>query len=439
MSHKPRLLILITLAEAGGAQTSVALLLPGLTQRFDVTLAAHGRGPLRDAAHAAGVAFLPLEHVRRPVHPWHDALGLIELVRLCRRIRPDIVHAHSSKVGILGRLAAAFAGVPIRIFTVHGWAFAAYRGLPGRLYLWIERLVRRLTTSVVCVAHSERDRGLAARTCDPSRTIVVHNAVDTSSFGGRLRMDGPPRIVSVGRFAFPKDFVTLVDALDRIRTEYRAALVGEGPEWPDVATAVRQRGLSERVELLGTRHDVPELLAATDVFVLSSRSEALPISILEAMAAGLPVVACDVGGVTEAVVDGETGLLVPAEDPGALSAALERLLRDPELCRRMGTSGRRRAQQLFDVSRFRAAHLDLYRRELERVGFPAPAEERIVSAAQQDPLNGVGSLRGAPPARAGRNEAEPRFGERQEGGFSDDEHQEREAGREQQKRRLVRG
>ncbi len=160
MSHKPRLLILITLAEAGGAQTAVSLLLPGLTAEFDVTVAAHGSGPLRDAARAAGVPFVQLEHMRRAISPWQDALALFELVRLCRRIRPDIVHAHSSKAGALGRLAAALADVPVRIFTVHGWSFAAYGGLPGRLYLWVERRLRRLTTAVICVAEASRDVGV---------------------------------------------------------------------------------------------------------------------------------------------------------------------------------------------------------------------------------------------------------------------------------------
>jgi glycosyltransferase involved in cell wall biosynthesis len=120
--------------------------------------------------------------------------------------------------------------------------------------------------------------------------------------------------------------------------------------------------LSHRVELLGARADVPDLLARSDVFVLSSRSEGFPVSVLEAMAAGLPVVATDVGGVGEAVEDGETGFLIPAADSEALAAALERLLVDGELRRRLGAAGRARALRLFDVSRYRAAYEELYRR-----------------------------------------------------------------------------
>jgi glycosyltransferase involved in cell wall biosynthesis len=387
VAAKPRLLILITLAEAGGAQSAVALLLPGLAREFDVTLAAHGDGPLRDAARDAGVPFVELEHVRRAINPWHDLLGLVELVRLCRRLRPDIVHAHSSKAGALGRLAAALAGAPIRIFTVHGWSFAAYGGLRGRIYLWVERRLRRLTTCVVCVAGSSRELGVAVGACLPERTTVIHNGVDASSFASPARREQPPRVVSVGRFAFPKDFGTLVEALAATRADYRAAFVGEGPLLPEITHELDRRGLGERVELLGNRRDVPDLLARADIFVLSSRSEAFPVSVLEAMAAGLPVVATDVGGIAEAVAHGEAGLLIPPGNPNALAKALERLLHDSDERRRLGACGRERARRLFDVPRFRRTHIELYRRELARHGLASSGAEEaapsLVSVAAE--------------------------------------------------------
>ena len=382
MSEKPRLLILITLAEAGGAQTSVSLLLPGLTDEFDVTIAAHGLGPLRDAAQATGVPFVDLEHMRRAIRPWQDALALLELVRLCRRLRPDIVHAHSSKAGALGRLAAALACVPVRIFTVHGWSFAAYGGLPGRLYLWVERRLRRLTTAVVCVAAASRDVGVAAGACRAERTFVIHNAVDVTAFAAPAPHEGVPRVVSIGRFAFPKDFATLVEALAATRVDYRAVFVGDGPLLQGLAATIRERGLTEKIDLPGNRIDVPDMLASADLFVLSTRSEGFPVSILEAMAAGLPVVATDVGGVAESVVDGETGLLVPSGDSGALASALDRLLSDSGLRRRLGTAGRERAHRHFDVTGFRLAHVELYRRELERHA-AATDGPRVVSVAAE--------------------------------------------------------
>jgi glycosyltransferase involved in cell wall biosynthesis len=360
MSARRRILILVTLAEVGGAQTYVALLVPGLVEEYDVTVAAWGPGPLRAAVESAGARYVPLHHVRRAVSPWHDPLGLIELVRLCRRLRPDIVHANSSKAGILGRLAAKIAGVPVRIFTVHGWAFAQYHGLAATLYLWLDRLVRPLTTSFICVSEQTRNAGLAARTCGRDSTTVIPNAVDVAA-APRAALDGdPPRVVSVGRLKEPKDFVGLVRALAKVHAPFSAAIIGEGPDRPHVEAAAGS------VELLGERTDVLAQLAASDIFVLWSNSEGMPMSVAEAMAVGLPIVASAVGGIPELVEDGVTGVLVAKGDEAALSTALNRLLEDPELRHGLGAAGRERAVARFDVPRFRAAHLELYRKELEK-------------------------------------------------------------------------
>ena len=149
-------------------------------------------------------------------------------------------------------------------------------------------------------------------------------------------------------------------------------IVGEGPDRPRLEEEIEALGLSGRVRLAGERRDVPELLAAADVFVLPSASEGLPVSVLEAMAAGLPVIASRVGGVPEQVSDGETGLLVEPGDPSDLTAALDRLIADPSLRRRLGAAGRARAEQAFDLDPFRRAHVELYSRELARRRLPAP-------------------------------------------------------------------
>jgi glycosyltransferase involved in cell wall biosynthesis len=364
---------LITLAEIGGAQSYVAALLPALTRDFDVTVAAHGAGPLRGAAAANGVRFLPLANVRRPISPLRDLAGLVELVRLLRRERPDVLHANSSKAGILGRLAATLTGVPIRIFTVHGWAFSAHPGVASRLYLWADRLMRPLTTVTICVSEYSRASGLKARTCTTERTAVIPNAVEIPPASARSDRD-PPVLVAVGRLKPPKDSLTLVRALALLRPGAgRALIVGDGPDRAELEAEIRRLEIGDRVQLLGERRDVLELLADADVFVLSSVSEGLPVSVLEAMAAGLPVVGSRVGGVPELVVEGETGLLVEPGDPDKLAAAIDRLLADPELRRRLGHAGRARAQGRFALESFRRAHVELYSRELARCGLPVPA------------------------------------------------------------------
>jgi glycosyltransferase involved in cell wall biosynthesis len=363
---RARVVLLVTLAEAGGAQSYVAALVPGLAERFDVVVAAHGPGPLRDAVARSGARYVALHHVRRAVGA-RDLLGLLELVVLLRRERPHVLHANSSKAGVLGRIAAVLSRVPVRIFTAHGWAFGAHTGGAAALFGWADRLMRPLTTMVVCVSESEREAGLRAHTCGRERTSVIHNGVDVlgtepSALDGRL-----PTVVSIARLQAPKDPRTLVRALALLpRGSCRATLVGGGTERDAVAAEVLHAGLQDDVELLGDRADVAALLASADVFVLASHSEGFPMSILEAMAAGLPVVASDVGGVAEAVVDGETGVLVPPGDAPALAAALERLVGDAARRRAMGAAGRARAEARFDLPRFRAAHLAVYEEALSK-------------------------------------------------------------------------
>jgi glycosyltransferase involved in cell wall biosynthesis len=375
-------MLVITLAEVGGAQSYVAALLPALAARYEVVLAAHGEGPLRAAAAEAGARFVPLRHVRRPIRPWRDLAGLVELSRLLRRERPQILHASSSKAGVLGRLAAVTTRVPIRFFTVHGWAFSAYSGLPSLLYRITDRLMAPLTTVTICVSENELAAGLEAGTCRGERTVVIRNAVDVSA-ASRARHDrATPRLIAVGRLNAPKDFLTLIRAFAALpEGSFEALIVGDGPDRGAVEDEIRSLRLEGRVRLVGERSDVPALLADSDLFVLSSRSEGLPVSVLEAMAAELPVVASRVGGLAELVVDGETGILVPPGDTSALSAALGNLVDDRDLRRKLGAAGRARAEALFDLAAFRRAHVELYEQQLALAGAVAeppvePAERR---------------------------------------------------------------
>jgi glycosyltransferase involved in cell wall biosynthesis len=383
---RPRVLIVITLAEVGGAQSYVASLLPGLRDEFDVVVAAHGEGPLREAAAAVGVRFVALRHVRRPLSLRDDARGLVELVRVIRRERPDVVHANSSKAGVLARLGAAACRVPVRVFTVHGWAFRAHDGPAALAYLWADRLLSPLTGMTICVADSDLDAGVRARTCRRSRATVIRNGVALDV--PRCHADGgdPAWIVTVPRLRRPKDVMTLVRAVALLEPgTVRALVVGEGPQRAELAAEIRRLGVTRAVGLAGERDDVAGLLAQADLFVLPSRSEGLPVSVLEAMAAGVPVVASAVGGVPELVEDGATGLLVPPGDPRALAAAIAKLAGDPALRRRLGAAGRRRVEARFDAASCRTAHVELYRALLARHAARVAPPPRPVAVGMRSP------------------------------------------------------
>ena len=367
--RRPRILLVATLAEVGGVVTYLQALLPTVVERMDVTVAGYGDGPLVEATHASGARYVPLRHVRRPLSPWRDVLGLLELYRLCREFRPDIIHVNSSKAGILGRIAAAAARVPIRIFSVHGWAFRTQR--PAWLFLLADRVVEPLTTLTICVSSRDREDGIAKRICRPERTIVILNGVPVPTEVPERTASGEPTIVSVGRLKAPKDFLTFVRALALLGDlSFRGVIVGEGPDRGLIEDEVDGLGLRGKVELLGERRDGPALLRSSDIFVLSTGSEAMPMSVLEAMAAGLPVVASEVGGLPEVVADERTGLLVPPGDPATLASALARLIEDRELRLVLGARGLERARTTFSVERSRREHLDAYRGLLEARELP---------------------------------------------------------------------
>ena len=333
-------------------------------------MAAHGDGPLKTATARADVPFFPLTQVRRSLSPVRDPLGIVELARLFRRLRPDVVHLNSSKAGVLGRIAAVTARVPVRIFTAHGWAFKATSGRDSRLYLLADRAVEPMTSMVICVSENERRAGLAAGVCTEKRSIVIRNAVEVGAAPARNRGDEPPvQIVSVGRLAPPKDFPTLVTAVARL-PEGRAHLrvFGDGPLRAELEAQTRALGIEAAVEFAGEVPDARPHLEDADVFVLSSLSEGMPVSILEAMAAGLPVVASAVPGLEEVVVEGATGFLTPPGDADALTERLGRLVDDPSLRGRLGAAGRVRAEQHFSLPAWRNAHYSLYRSLLAERG-----------------------------------------------------------------------
>jgi glycosyltransferase involved in cell wall biosynthesis len=364
---RPRVLLAVTSGHIGGAQTYVASLVRELAGDFDLFVAANGKGFVSESAEVAGATFVDLRWMRRGIS-WRDPLALVELVVLMRRIRPKIVHLNSSKAGFVGRLAAKLARVPISIFTVHGWSFRPHSGGRRLAALALERLIRPLTTVMVFPAEATRSDGLAARTCAPEQSVVIPNAVPLAPTAAARSNGDVPLVVSVARLSAQKDVSTLIRALALLQPDgWRAAVIGDGNERAAIEREISARGLDSRVELLGDRDDVPEMLARADIFALSSRWEALPISILEAMAAGLPVVATEVDGVPELVVDGETGFLVPSGHPEELAAAITRLLEDEKARKAMGSAGRARVADRFAIEAFGRAHRDLYERELERV------------------------------------------------------------------------
>lgn len=359
-----RVAYVITRSDAvGGAHVHVRDLAHQLLRvGHQVHVLVGGEGPFTDELRTLGIPFRSLQHLVRPIRPLDDTRGVMELRRLLSEVKPDLVSTHSSKAGWLGRLAARSLHIPV-IFTAHGWAFTD--GVPQferRFYALAERLAAPLARRIIAVSEYDRRLAIQYRVAPPHQVVTIHNGMPDVP-PELLARPGlhPPHLIMVARFEPQKDHVTLIKALAGLKDiPWTIEFVGNGPVRKQVEKLCASLGLADRVKFLGARHDVANRLAGAQLFVLVSRWEGLPRSILEAMRAALPVVASDVGGVREAVADGQSGFLVPRGDVEALRNRLSILIERPELRVRMGLAGRRRYEEHFTFERMFRKTMEVY-------------------------------------------------------------------------------
>ncbi len=329
-------------------------------------------GPFLDGPRAEGfrIEAPKLERSISLAAHWRAYLALL---RLFRDERPDLVHAHMPISGFLARMAAWRAGVPRIAYTGHGFWFNFPGSWPRRAVGFaMEWLAARVTDTFLTVSEAEaRD---ARRLHIHRGAVAVRNGRDPARFrpdpGARQRIratlgaaDEQVVVLAVSRLVWHKGYPELSVAM-RLVPDAVLWVAGErltSDRGPDMAALLRDAGLGTRVQLLGYREDVAELMAAADIFVLPSRFEGLPMSVIEAMLTELPVLATSVRGPAEQVVPEVTGLLAPPGDASALAAALQRLVADKALRERMGAAGRERAVDRYDEATIVARTLDLLR------------------------------------------------------------------------------
>lgn len=290
----------------------------------------------------ASIERVVIPSLGRELRPIRDLRTAWHLYRLMRRVRPDVVHTHKAKAGALGRVAALLAGVPVRVHTFHGHTFHGYFSpTKTRVFLGIERTLARITTRLVALSDGLADELVNRwQIAGPERFTVVPLGFDLERFvhaeryRGELRKELhiPPQTMLVGiigRMVPVKDhrtFVGAAAALAEKRPETHFVFVGAGELEGDVRTQLAKRGLLERSHMLGWRRDLERIYADLDVVALSSINEGTPVTLIEAMSAGIPVVATAVGGVPDVLRHGLRGELVPPRDPAALAEAIERAL-----------------------------------------------------------------------------------------------------------------
>ena len=337
----------ITKLELGGAQELAMRVVSGLDRRrFRPVLIAGPGGLLTEEAHALeGVEVCLIPSLIREIRPIQDLRALWELVRTFRRLRPKFVHTHSSKAGILGRLAAWLAGVPCILHTIHGYGVTPAQPFwQQRALIALERMVGRVTTHWIAVSQADRRRGIEWGLFTASKVSVVRPGIDPTAFAARLESSerdrlramlgvGPDHLL-VGTVSClkpqksPEDFIRVAALVCERVAEAKCVLVGDGALRPQIEALIQARGLKDRVTLLGWRRDVAALMKAFDVFVLTSQGEGLPCAMLEARASRIPIVATRVGGAAEAIVEGIQGTLCPVGDVRAMAERVCQILED---------------------------------------------------------------------------------------------------------------
>ncbi len=347
---------------------------------FDLRAACSPGLPIAELDAAA----IPVQRIpiARRIAPLGDLLSIWRLFRYFRREKIDLVHAHTPKAGLLARLAARLAGVPIIVYTVHGFYFHDHMPwLPRHFHIFLEKVGARCCRILLPVSSEDVRTATALNIAPPEKVRYLGGGIDIDRFRpGRFSADEirrrraefniPPDAVVVGivaRMVREKGYLELFQALAGLMPKfpklYLLQIGGTDREKADALgpDSAKPYGISDRSRLLGDRSDVPDLLLLMDILVLPSYREGLPVSLMEAAASGLPIVSTRIRGCREVVADGENGLLVPPRDAAALAAALEKLIAAPQLRIQMGEAGRSRAVEHYDQRRVCRTTLETYR------------------------------------------------------------------------------
>jgi glycosyltransferase involved in cell wall biosynthesis len=370
-----RVLYLITELNMGGAQQALFRLLSGLDRnRYQPIVAClyNGRSEVAQQINQSGIRVIDLG-----MQPKWRLDAVWRLHRLVQREKPVILHAWMIHANILGRIVGRLNRVPVVIIS------RRTQNLDGVGREWVNRKLSGWSDATIAVSECVRQVEIARARTDPAKVITIHNGIEAEQYrqidsmvSDRIRRElhtplEAVVIASVGRLHPVKGFANLLTAMKSIHARFPDVflwLVGDGEQRTALEAQVRQLGLENVVVFAGMRRDIPEILTAVDIFTLASHVEGMPNAVLEAMAAGLPVVATQVGGVPEIVVDGQTGLLVPPADVQALARGLLTLIEDAPLRQRFGVAGRQRVFKRFDIAVTRQKTVDLYGRLLQEKG-----------------------------------------------------------------------
>ncbi|MBI2387368.1 MAG: glycosyltransferase family 4 protein [Elusimicrobia bacterium] len=371
---------LVTRLDLGGAQQNTLHTVRNLDRDAYEPLLVCGRGGILDEEVLSdpSIKVVWVDSLLRDISPFYDLLALLELARIFLAERPAVLHTHSSKAGILGRLAAVLAGVPVVVHTYHGFGFHDRQpAFVKNLYVFLERLCARFTDALVFVSKANVDYAAAHDIVRPKDAVLIRSGVALAGLpapvdAAKLKMSAGVGmhkllVVSVGNLKPQKnagDFVAAAAKVLAEAPEARFVFLGDGPQRRALEARAFALGLEGKVLFLGWRRDAAQWLAAADVFVMTSLWEGLPRALVEAMRSGLPAVCYATDGVTDLIKDGENGFMVEPGDHAALARRVTELLKDESLRERLGAAAAAAIGPEFDIDGMVRSQEALYARLL---------------------------------------------------------------------------
>ncbi len=368
MNQKLKVMHVITRLDMGGSAQNTLLTCIELAGRYDPVLVyglAHESGMTAaerrqvekqlEVARSRGVTVSAIPALVRRIDPLKDIAAFLTLLQMVCRVKPDIVHTHTSKAGTLGRLAAVLCGVPVVIHTPHGHVFYGHFGpVASKFFLLLEKFFDRFTHFTVALTQGEKRDYIELSVTKAHKIKTIHSGIDVDRFGQKaadtaaakqaLGLD--PTALTVGTVGWlqpvkgPNYLMAAMAEILGTHPDTQLVFVGKGELEAKLRTAADRINAADKTFFWGWRDDIPDVMQAFDIFVLPSLNEGMGRVVVEAMAAGKPVIASRVGGIPDLVKHGVNGLLVAPASPRELAHAIEKLLEDPELRARMGRNGR---------------------------------------------------------------------------------------------------
>lgn len=361
-----KILFIITRADTlGGAQVHVRDTAHYLLQQgHQVKVVTGVEGFYNQILTELDIPNVPCANFNKKIKPYRDGKTLSQLTQLIQDYQPDLVSTHSSKAGILGRIACRLTQTPC-IFTAHGWAFTEGVPEPKRsFYRKLELIAAPLATRIICVSEHDRKIGIAAG-MNPNQLVTIHNGMPeiTEHLLAQPSFNHSVSIIMVARFDRQKDHETLLRAVQNL-SEVKITLIGDGPKLEQMQALAETLKIRNRVNFIGFSSQVAEYLAKADIFALISNWEGFPRTIIEAMRASLPVIATNVGGVSESVIDRETGFCIPPRNVKVLEEKISYLIRNPQIRHEMGKAGRESYEKKFTFQSMFSKTFNLYQEVL---------------------------------------------------------------------------